>query len=241
METKEHVYARKASYQAYQIDLDKLYYHKIIRAVHRFSGNSKGRLLDVGCWDGMLASQFLTEREVYGLEGNLEAGERANQRGVKTQSVDLEKGFPFEDGFFDTVIAAEIIEHVYDTDLFLKEIKRVLRPGGTLVMSIPNMASLSNRIRMLFGAYPRNAEYRAGGAGHIRFYTAPVFKAQVQEAGFEVLDYAGCNLPLPMHHPLIPKWLKKIAAFGGDYFPNLAGQVILAGRKLNASGTLAGS
>ncbi|MBP9865374.1 MAG: class I SAM-dependent methyltransferase [Candidatus Omnitrophica bacterium] len=232
METKEHVYTRQASYQAYQIDLDKLYYHKIIRAVHQFSDDPKGRLLDVGCWDGMLASQFLPNREVYGLEGNLEAGLRANQRGVKTQSVDLEKGlFPFPDDFFDTVIAAEIIEHVYDTDLFLKELKRVLRPGGTLVMSIPNMASLSNRIRMLFGAYPRNAEYRAGGAGHIRFYTAPVFKAQVQEAGFEVLQFAGCNLPMPMHNRLIPRWLKKIAAAGGDSFPNLAGQVILAGRK----------
>lgn len=231
METTEHLYSRKASYSEYQIDLDKVYYHKIIKAVQRFSQDSKGRLLDVGCWDGLLASQFLPAREVHGLEGNLEAAGRANQRGVKTQSVDLEKGFPFADGFFDTVIAAEIIEHVYDTDLFLKELKRVLRPGGTLLMSIPNMASLSNRFRMLFGAYPRNAEYRAGGAGHIRFYTAPVFKAQVEEAGFQVLQYAGCNLPMPMHHPAVPRWLKKIAVDGGDFFPNIAGQVILAGRK----------
>jgi len=230
METKEHLYSRKASYQAYEINLEKLYYHKIMRAVNQFSLDSKGRLLDVGCWDGMLASQFLPEREVHGLEGNLEAAERANQRGVKTQSVDLEKGLPFENHFFDTVIAAEIIEHLYDTDLFLKELKRVLKPGGTLVMSIPNMTSFSNRIRMLFGAYPRNGEYRAGGAGHIRFYTAPVFKAQVEEAGFQVLQFAGCNLPLPMHHPAIPRWIKKIAASGGDFFPNLAGQVILAGR-----------
>ncbi len=84
---------------------------------------------------------------------------------------------------------------------------------------------------MLFGKYPRYAEYKAGGAGHIRVYTAKVIKDQLIETGFDVVHYAGCNLPLPMHNRLIPKWIKKIAVNLGEYFPTISGQVILAGIK----------
>lgn len=221
-------YEREASYEHYQIDLEKVYYQKIIRAVQKFSAHPQGKLLDIACWDGTLAAQFLPKREVYGLEGNLDACRRANEKGIKAQPVDLEKGLPFSNQMFDTVIAAEIIEHLYDTDAFLREIHRILQKGGLLMMSIPNMACFTNRIAMLFGKYPRYAEYRAGGAGHIRVYTAPVLKKQLQENGFQVVYYAGCNLPLPMHNPMIPKWLKRFAAQWGEYFPTLSGQTLLA-------------
>jgi len=232
MNVQAQKYERAASYKNYEIDLAKLYYHKIKRAVHRYSKDPNGKLLDIGCYDGTLASQFLPKRDVYGLEGHIKACELAVQKGVQAQSVDLEKGIPFKDQYFDTVIAAEIIEHLYDTDQFIKEIKRVLKDNGVLVMSIPNVACFTNRIKMLFGGYPRYAEYRAeGAAGHIRVYTGPVIKRQLIENGFDVIHFVGCNLPMPMHHPLIPEGLKKFAAWGGDFLPNIAGQVILAARK----------
>jgi len=226
-------YSREASYTDYVIDLDKVYYKKIRDAVHNFSDRPKGKLLDVGCFDGTLAAQFLPKYDVYGVEGNVEACKKANQKGVKTTLCDLDKALDFEDRMFDCVIAAEVIEHVYDTDFFLKEIHRVLKDTGILVMSIPNMACLTNRIKMLFGGYPRYAEYKAGGAGHIRVYTAKIIKDQLIESGFDILHFVGCNLPLPMHHKYIPLWLKKIAIKGGDYLPGIAGQVIIVGRKIN--------
>jgi len=217
-------YEREASYRGYQIDLEKLYYHKLLRAIRRFSRNENGRLLDIGCWDGSFSAQLLNVRECYGIEGNIDAAARAKQRGIKVENVDVEKGLPFADKFFDVVVAAEVIEHVYDTDLFLREIRRVLADDGLLVMSIPNIACLSNRIGMLFGKYPRYAEYKAGGAGHIRVYTAKVIRDQLIENGFNVVHYVGCNLPLPMHSTFIPRWIKRIAAEWGDYFPGIAGQ-----------------
>lgn len=230
-DVKVQEYERKVSYQKYQIDLTKVYYQKIIAAVRRFSQNDNEKLLDVACWDGTLAAEFLPTREVYGLEGNAEACQLANTRGIKAKKVDLEKGLPFPDAMFDTVIAAEIIEHLYDTDFFLQEIYRILQKGGLLVMSIPNIACFTNRIAMLFGKYPRYGEYRAGGAGHIRVYTAPVIKKQLQDHAFHVVYYAGCNLPLPMHHRFIPKWLKIFAIRVGEYFPTISGQTILAAYK----------
>lgn len=232
METSTQAYKRQASYSGYSIDLEKVYYHRIIRDARRFTDSSgEKKLLDIGCFDGTLGSQFLPEWQVYGVEGDRQACLAANEKGVRAVPHDLEKGLPFESGLFDCVIAAEIIEHVYDTDFFLQEIKRVLKNNGVLVMSIPNMACLSNRIKMLLGGYPRYAEYRAGGAGHIRVYTAKIIKSQLEENGFRILRFAGCNLPLPMHKPWIPAWLKKLAVKGGDYFPTIAGQVIISARK----------
>ena len=236
-ENKIQEYKREASYGTYQIDLEKVYYHKIIKAVNTLSRDTRGKLLDIACWDGALAAQFLPEREVYGLEGNLSACEKAKGRGIHAQAVDLEKGLPFSDATFDCVIAAEIIEHLYDTDFFLREIHRILQPNGLVVMSIPNIACFSNRLALLFGKYPRYAEYRAGGAGHIRVYTAPILKSQLIENGFEVKYYAGCNLPMPMHSTFIPKWVKRLAAAIGEYFPNISGQTIIAAYKRSGQKT----
>jgi SAM-dependent methyltransferase len=231
MSSNEHEYQRKASYQDYSIDLGKVYYQRIIQSVAAFGAKTPDKkLLDIGCFDGTLAAQFLPAWEAYGLEGNVAACEKARGKGVKAVLHDLEKRLPFEDGSFDCVIAAEIIEHVYDTDFFLEEIRRVMKKNGLLVLSTPNIACLTNRVRLLFGLYPRYAEYRAGGAGHIRIYTSKTIRGQIAEKGFEILRYAGCNLPLAMHHPLVPQWLKRFAVKGGDYFPSLAGQVVITAR-----------
>ena len=226
-----HVYERSASYEEYSIDLGKAYYQRILAEVRRHPFSSKPpRVLDIGCFDGTLVSQ-LEDWEAHGVEGNREGARRAGEKGVRIQNCDLDKGLPHTNRFFDCVIAAEIIEHIYDTDRFLREIHRVLKPGGWLVLSTPNIACLTNRVKMLFGGYPRYAEYRAGGAGHIRVYTSYAIRDQIRENGFEVLKFAGCNLPLPMHARWVPGWLKKFAVAGGDYFPGLAGQVVITAKK----------
>jgi SAM-dependent methyltransferase len=226
-------YQRKASYADYQIDLDKTYYKRIRQEVSRFCGQAPAekKLLDIACFDGRLASQFIPEWDVYGVEGDKQACERARENRIKILNHDLDRGLPYPDSRFDCVIAAEIIEHVYDTDFFLREIHRVLKAGGILVLSTPNIACLTNRIKMLFGRYPRYAEYRAGGAGHIRVYTAPAIRDQIRANGFTVLRYIGCNFPMPMHNRRIPGWLKKLAVWAGDWTPTLAGQVIITAKK----------
>lgn len=227
-------YKRSADYAEYSMDMDKVYYQRIQRNVNRFTASFTSRkLLDVGCFDGTFASQFGPEWQVFGLEGNVQACQEANKKGVKAVLHDLEKSFPFDNETFDCVIAAEVIEHVYDTDFFLQEIRRVIRKEGVLVMSIPNIACLTNRLSMIFGRYPRYAEYQAGGAGHIRVYTASVIKEQIQNHGFEVISFIGCNFPMPMHNHFIPLWLKRLAVRLGDYFPTIAGQVIITSKKTN--------
>jgi SAM-dependent methyltransferase len=73
------------------------------------------------------------------------------------QSVDGEK-LPFADASFDFVSCNHVLEHVFETEFFLAEIRRVLQPGGLAVVSVPNCAAWMNRILFLFGGQPLGSE-----------------------------------------------------------------------------------
>ena len=73
------------------------------------------------------------------------------------QSVDGEK-LPFEDASFDFVSCNHVLEHIFETEKFVCEIRRVLQPGGLAVISVPNCAAWMNRIAFLFGGQPLGSE-----------------------------------------------------------------------------------
>jgi SAM-dependent methyltransferase len=108
---------------------------------------------------------------------------------------DAEKDcFPYADGHFDTVLCCELIEHLpTDPMHMMSEINRILKPGGHLVITTPNIASLralSGILQgfhpMLFPAYIRPRESGEVEARHAREYTAPEIRAMFENAGFEV-------------------------------------------------------
>jgi ubiquinone/menaquinone biosynthesis C-methylase UbiE len=79
---------------------------------------------------------------------------------------------PFDDGSFDLVLCAETIEHVRDVQLFLSEIRRVLRPGGTLALTTPANLPL--------GRLPDPL------SPHLRFFTRRSLRRLLDELGFEI-------------------------------------------------------
>jgi SAM-dependent methyltransferase len=87
---------------------------------------------------------------------------------------------PFGDAVFDRVIAAEVLEHLGDDLAALAELHRVLRPGGTLAVTVP--AWLPETI-----CWKLDESYHAPGApgGHVRIYSATVLRARLRRAGFE--------------------------------------------------------
>jgi SAM-dependent methyltransferase len=112
--------------------------------------------------------------DVYGIDAYREGVEMAKKRGVKAQVASAEAVLPFEDGFFDAVYSMDVIEHIVDTDLYMNQIKRVLRPGGTIVITTPNMASLGRRLYLLLGKNPyleASLTYPDWVSGHVRFFT----------------------------------------------------------------------
>jgi 2-polyprenyl-3-methyl-5-hydroxy-6-metoxy-1,4-benzoquinol methylase len=101
----------------------------------------------------------------------------------------VEQPLPFVDASFATVVAAELIEHVFDTEAVLRELARVVRPGGWLVLTTPNLVALSGRAQILLGRSPHNVEYDAspGTSGHIRYFTFDTLEQLGRRAGLRPL------------------------------------------------------
>jgi SAM-dependent methyltransferase len=120
------------------------------------------------------------------------------RRSIRVVDADLTRNtLPFGAGTFDAVSFSEVIEHLPANGIMpaLCEIGRVLRPGGILVATSPNLLSLMNRILLLLGHSPFHlpiAEDHSGSLTypHIHLYSASEFKLLCRAAG---LDPVGCE------------------------------------------------
>lgn len=159
--------------------------------------DKKGKILDVGCFDGTISEKIsaLTGNDVFGLEISRPAVLKANKKNVKVIRHDIEKPFPIKDSAFDAVFAGEIIEHLYDVDLFLDEINRVLKKGGYLILTTPNLLSFWNRFRAVIGLsfIDFNKDKQ-----HIRFFTKKVLTELLEKHGFEIEKISDSPLAIPI-------------------------------------------
>jgi 2-polyprenyl-3-methyl-5-hydroxy-6-metoxy-1,4-benzoquinol methylase len=191
-----------------------------------------GRLLDIGCTRGEWALRWQARGwATSGIDVNRDQIAIAKDAGVDARFCDLNRDqFPFDDAQFDLIFAGEVIEHLVDTDGFLKEIHRCCKPGGNLVLTTPNLASFENRIRLLLGIYPKWLNYNLAGSGHVRGYTPSALKNQLVAHGFCVLRHVGNWVPfIPQH--FIDDIKMPALAITGDLLPSLAMDIIVLARK----------
>lgn len=88
--------------------------------------------------------------------------------------------FPFQDNYFDTIVCIAVIEHVYDIFFLVKEIYRMLKPGGYIIAEVPNIGYLKYRIQFLLvklpaTSSPYNWEEIGWDGGHIHYFTMKKF------------------------------------------------------------------
>ena len=122
----------------------------------RYVGGPGRRVLDLGCRDGALTQAYVGGNEVVGVDADREALAEAEQLGIETHWADLDQPLDFPDAGFDVVVAGELLEHLRDPKRLVAEIRRVLRPGGTFVASVPNAYRLKGRLRFLAGRAPES-------------------------------------------------------------------------------------
>ena len=150
------------------------------------------RLLDIGCWDGRLLElirQAGLYQELYGIDILSEAIENVRLKGFNAQMVDLNnETLPFPENYFDTITLLAVMEHLFDPYSVIGEIHRVLRPSGTLIIDVPNVASFTNRIRILFGRLPITSGDPGWDGGHLHYFTKYALEQFVQKSGFTVLS-----------------------------------------------------
>jgi len=115
-------------------------------------GGPGRRVLDVGCRDGALTRAYAIDNEIVGMDVDRLALRGAREKlGIETVWHDADEPLPFANESFDVVVVGELLEHLVSPSGFIEEAWRVLRPGGTLVGSIPNAYRLKNRLRFLAG------------------------------------------------------------------------------------------
>jgi 2-polyprenyl-3-methyl-5-hydroxy-6-metoxy-1,4-benzoquinol methylase len=119
----------------------------------RYVGSGR-RVLDLGCRDGALTQTYLEGNEVVGVDADREALAEAAKLGIETNWADLDRPLELADESFDVVVAGELLEHLRDPQRLVSEIRRVLRPGGTFVASVPNAYRLKRRLFFLVGRPP---------------------------------------------------------------------------------------
>lgn len=153
----------------------------------------ESNILDIGCHDGTFLSLVKNRNNnFYGIEANDWGVEKSREKGIEIRQFffDDKANLPYEDNFFDIVVAGEIIEHIFDTDFFLAEIRRVLKPEGKLLISTPNIASLGRRLLLLFGISPlvELSPNEAGSVGHIRYFTFKTLKQLLKKHKFKIVS-----------------------------------------------------
>ena len=135
----------------------------------RYVGGPGRRVLDLGCRDGALTQAYLAGNDVVGVDADRDALAAAAAQGIETHWADLDEPLPFDEASFDVVVAGELLEHLRDPHALVAEIRRVLRPGGTFVASVPNAYRLKGRLRFLFGRPPESdpTHLQMFSAGHV--------------------------------------------------------------------------
>src|SRR4030042_2156311 len=150
-------------------------------------------ILDIGCYDGTFLSSIKNrDNNFFSLEASDWGVEQCRKKNINVQQYffDDVSQLPYGGNFFDIVIAGEIIEHINDTDFFLEEISRILKPKGKLLLSTPNIASLGRRLLLLFGINPiiELSPNEPDSSGHIRYFTFKTLAQLLEKHNFKILS-----------------------------------------------------
>jgi len=148
------------------------------------------RVLDVGCGAGALTRvlRLATRAEFLGIEPNAKRAERARSYGLNVCTGYLTRELVHEIGLFDIVLLADVLEHLPNPQAMLLLCREALKSGGAVIVSVPNVAHWSVRLRLLRGKF----DYWSDGimdATHLRWFTAETITSLLTSSGFTVTEY----------------------------------------------------
>ncbi len=201
------------------------------------------RILDLGCGDGCFLAQF-SDLDLHGFDLSVNQLKKAQVRLPKAHFTQgsLAQPFPFENNYFDAIYCGEVLEHLVNTDHFVKEAYRVLKPGGVLTMTTPNLFAWYNRLFMLIGISPLFLEYSTEDSslgygllkrfkasdqpvGHLRIFHPEAFREIQTKYGFQDLRLSSARFEY------LPKSIRWIDDFVSRCSISLGSILISTARK----------
>ncbi|HIH26256.1 class I SAM-dependent methyltransferase [Candidatus Woesearchaeota archaeon] len=197
-------------------------------AVVDMCGSGK-KILDIGCFTGYLMDRLKkNNNDVFGVDISKNAVALAKKKGLRCYHGDIDNGLRFNDKSFDIIVMGEIIEHIFDTDKVIKEISRMLKDNGEVIITTPNIACLNRRIRLFLGKNPYidigvlNDDNKTTASGHIRYFTFHNLKILLERNGFKVNESTSDVI-----------LLKSLRSYRlSKLFPSLGWSIIMKARKV---------
>ena len=152
------------------------------------------KVLDVGCGSGATGQylkNLLQAKEVVGIEMNPEMGQQAKKILDQVLIGDVQQiELPFDRYYFDCIICADVLEHLYDPWSVLIKLENYLKDAGCLLLSVPNIQHWSVIARLLAGKWDYQEEGILDNT-HIRFFTRRSIKELIQRVGFQIEKISG--------------------------------------------------
>lgn len=165
----------------------------------------KGEFLEIGPGYGRVMVEVQKQASITGLEMDLELIEKLSSRNLKVVQGIAEK-MPFADASFDVVISEEVLEHIKNQKQVIKEIYRVLKPGGIVILTTPNkwiyrtLMFVNNIVKWNFQA----PIYKNPTPGHVAEITGVKLKRLFKQQ-FELIEF------VPMNSYLSQRFLNKFS------------------------------
>jgi 2-polyprenyl-3-methyl-5-hydroxy-6-metoxy-1,4-benzoquinol methylase len=172
--------------------------HSSHRVLLRWAGAGPGKVLDAGAGFGFLGRPLAAAGyTVVGLDANPAAARRAPAEYAAFHTLDVSSAPVLPEAPFDVVVAGDVLEHVAQPPVALACLLAQLRPGGRLLISVPNVAFAAVRLELAVGRF----QYRPRGIldeTHLRFFTRRSFRRLMSDAGLTLVRMMGVPAPLPL-------------------------------------------
>jgi 2-polyprenyl-3-methyl-5-hydroxy-6-metoxy-1,4-benzoquinol methylase len=160
-------------------------------------------VLEVGCGDGSFTrslaelSSRVTAVDISASQ--IERNARTHPE-IKFVQHDVAQSFPFADADFDVIWCSEVLEHLFDPGFAVREMQRVLAPGGRLLMTVPYHGVLKDVLIALF----KWDEHFSPTNPHIRFFTRKTLSQLAASAGFVEIETKTCGMNKPLRDLIVP-------------------------------------
>ena len=147
------------------------------------------KIIDIGSADGKITKYFLkNSKQVFGFDIDKENLKKGKSKNIFSICGDATSGLPIKSDSLDFIFAGSIIEHMYDTEFFLEEIRRCLKKNVALLITTPNISNFINRFRMMLGKYPiQSSPVLSRGMGdHIHLFNPKELKNVLDRLGYRI-------------------------------------------------------